>query len=528
MQNVGFLSLISWIVADARRPAPLSKWPVSSKNTGTPPADFPARKIMRRGEDGRSGTNTAANSEGPSKATSEVGGGSGSDGGNEGNEGETKEKSTLTREEREARYREARQRIFGSAEPTEGDSTDAIPSVEDKDVSRSSSTSGKKKTKKQRNYDDDFEARSSSRFSPFHSQQYSMSGFGGEQPVYYGYAAQPPNQQFPGIGAPSSNYGGGYPIMAPQDPQSQFGWANQQYATANNGMGYPVYNPAQNGYDLTGDFQRMGMQSPTLQSQVTPKMANAPVAQEPFQSQNMPMNGWSPMAQRTYAGVQAPFTPNGPGNRPMTAPMQGPPQCQYPYGQLPASPYNGIPNRNQHPVPGSFNRQQFNPQSQAFVPGGRNAPFQMQGQMSPLATQGMNGYNHGYPMGGPTQSPGSMHNSSPTVSQGQIPGYGSPQNMHMQSPSNVKSSGPNAMPMSPGSSQGNSSIAKWGTPSHLPPRPPAPQQQGNKFTLSGNGAFPALPSSLPPRAPSGNGNGMIGTNFNGTGLDIASNTGSAK
>jgi hypothetical protein len=129
----------------------------ATKSANTPPVDLPARKIMRRGDETKSGTNTTANSENPSKATSEA---DGSDGGNDGG-GKSKDKSAMTREEREARYREARQRIFGNTQSDETD-LEVATSTEEKDASRSSSTSGKKKNKKQRNLDDDdgFEARS--------------------------------------------------------------------------------------------------------------------------------------------------------------------------------------------------------------------------------------------------------------------------------------------------------------------------------------------------------------------------------
>src|SRR4051794_38511417 len=94
-----------------------------AKGASTPPVELPARKIMRR-DDGKSGTNTTSNSQNPSKTTSEVGG---SDGSNDGND---KDKAALTREEREARYKEARQRIFGSAEAEEGEATEGAGSGE--------------------------------------------------------------------------------------------------------------------------------------------------------------------------------------------------------------------------------------------------------------------------------------------------------------------------------------------------------------------------------------------------------------
>lgn len=480
---------------------------------------------MRRGGDGKSGTNTAANSGGPSKTTSEADGGSGSDGGNDDN----KDKSALTREQREARYREARQRIFGSAESAEGEAPDPTGSGEDKDVSRSSSASGKKKNKKQRNYDDDFEARS--RFNAYYPHPYSIPGYGGDPAMYYaGFPAQMQNPQFSGMNpnmSPPPNYGSGYPVAMPQDAQTQYGWPGQQYPSPNTPMAYPNYGPVQNGYDLSADFQQsMQFQSPGMPSQMTPKMTNPPMASYPdtYQPQPQPppmtMNGaWTQMSPRpAFSTTQPPYSQNGPGNRPIPAPIQGPGPGQYPYGQFPTSPYNGMPNRNQHPLPGSFNRQQFNPQSQAFIPGGRNAPYQMQPNMAQMPPQGMNGYAS-YPMSAVNPMGNPMMNTSPPMAHAQA--YGTPQGMQNNNPAVNR---PNNMGLSQtpqmvssqmaaphqSSSQSDqtqrgqemqSSIAKWGTPAHLPPKPPAPAQtQAAKFNIPGNNNF----SSSLPRVPGNN------------------------
>ncbi|KAF2117534.1 hypothetical protein BDV96DRAFT_643907 [Lophiotrema nucula] len=502
-----------------RIPPPLSGIPVSSKNGNTPPVDLPARKIMRRGGEGKSGTNTTANSEGPSKSTSEAGGGSGSDGG----EGNEKEKSALTREEREARYREARQRIFGNAEIEEGDSTEALNSGEEKDMSRSSSASGRKKTKKQRNYDDDgFEARS--RYTTFYPQQYAMPTFGGDTGAYYGgYSGPIQNQQYPGIngnGSPPPPFNGGYPMM-PQDAQPSYGWTGQPYPGSNGSMAYPNYPNMQNGYDISSDFQR-GMQSfqtAGMPSQVTPKMANVPMAsyQDTYQPQPMPMNpGWSPMNQQpSYPMAQPPYAQNAPSNRPMSAPTQSLPNNPYPYGAFPTSPYNGKPNRNQHPIPGSFNRQQFNPQSQAFVPGGRNGPFPMQPNMSPMPPQPMNGYGNFQMPTTPQMSspmPNQMPRPSPPITYQQT--FGSPRGGQQVNPvplqannaqmPQIASSQVATAPTSGSSSTSipaQSSIAKWGTPSHLPPKPPPPAQPAApKFTLPVHNfsSIPRVPSNMAP------------------------------
>jgi hypothetical protein len=439
-----------------------------AKGASTPPVELPARKIMRR-DDGKSGNNTTANSRNASKTASEVDGSDGS------NDDKDKDKAALTREEREARYKEARQRIFGSAESEENDTTEANGSGEDKDkdVSRSNSAAGKKK-KKQRNYDDDdFQARS--RFNVYYPQQFPVPGYSGDNVVYYnGFPAPASNPQYQGMNSGSSpppTYSNPYPTTMPPDGQAQYGWPGQQYQPPNSSMAYPNYGPVQNGYDLSNDFQRgMSFQNAGMPSQVTPKMGNVPMApyQDTYQQpQHMAMApGWSQMPQQpSYPMAQGSYAPNGPGNRPMSAP-QGPMPNSYAYGQFPANPYNGKPNHHQHPIPGSYNRQQFNPQSQAFIPGGRNMPYQMQPSMS-QGPPSMNGYGYNYQMAGPNAMPHQVSRMSPPTAS--TPSFGSPQSV--QGNGSVGAMHRNgSQPHDPTSSN---SIAKYGTPAHLPAKPPA-------------------------------------------------------
>lgn len=461
----------------------------ATKGADTPPVDLPARKIMRRGDE-KSGTNTTANSENPSKATSEVGG---SDGGNDKEAGgKPKDKSTLTREEREARYREARQRIFGSAEAEENEHPDNNASTED--ASRSSSASGKKKNKKQRNVDDDdgFEARS--RFNAYYPGPYAAHGYSGDGTVYYnGFPGSVPNPQYAPMApnaSPPQSYNNGYPSMMPQEMQPQYGWPNQQYSSSNPPTMYP-YGSMQNGYDLSSDFQRgmQSFQSSNMPNQMTPKMTNASMAnyQDPYpqSSPSHSMNtGWPPSNQQSgYPLPQSPYPPNGSVNRPMPGPIQqGHMPSAYPYGQFAPSSFTGKNGRHQHPIPGSYQRPQFNPQSQAFVPGGHNMPYQMPPNVS-IPTQGMNGYG-GFQMPGNPQMPHQMSRSSPPSSNTQV--FGSPGHMN-----NNGAMGPSSLSSSQtGSSQNSvpaqSSIAKYGTPSNLPARPPPTQSHAPKFNLNGH------------------------------------------
>ncbi|GME63198.1 Single-stranded nucleic acid binding R3H [Neofusicoccum parvum] len=266
----------------------------------------------------------------------------------------------LTREEREAKYKEARQRIFGSAE--DGDLGESTNNSESKDMSRSSSAAGKKTKKKNRNNDDDgFEARS--QFSPYYPGQYGGPGYSGDAPpMYYGPYTNmvPPSTNMPQNGSAPMQYNNGYPVMVQQDPQQQFAWQYQQFGSPNQTMNATPYGaPMPMNYDISQDFQRMSFQ-PGNGSNQTPKMSNPTLAGFPDgynrpQSQGM-NQPWPMSGQMPYQ-----FAQQGYNDRPMSAG-----QNPYPYGQLPNPQFGN--NRNQHPLPGSFNRQQFNPQSQAFVP----------------------------------------------------------------------------------------------------------------------------------------------------------------
>lgn len=477
----------------SRMPPPLSSLPSSlSSGPETPPIIVPARKIMRRGESGGtpSGTNTTANSEGPSKTTSEAGADSGSDAG----QGPRK----LTREEREAKYKEARQRIFGSAE--DGDLGEAANN-ESKDMSRSSSAAGKKNKKKNRNNDDDgFEARS--QFSPYYPGQYGTPGYPSDgPPMYYGPYTNmvPPSTNMNPNGTPPMQYNNGYPVMVQQDPQQQFAWQYQQFGAGNGAMNAGPYgSPVPMNYDLSQDFQRMSFQ-PGNASNQTPKMSNPTLASFPdgYRPQSQGMNQpWQMSGQVPYQFAQQSYD-----NRPMSAG-----QNPYPYGQLPNPQFGN--NRNQHPLPGSFNRQQFNPQSQTFVPsfpgpgmrGG--APFGMPGQspqMGVVAPNMVNFPNFNMPMHQqqpprPSQPTSQPQFNRPPGNPAFVKNQG--QGMAHPLPQPVSAAHNQAQRSASGGSQ--SSIAKWGTPAHLPPKPPPPasMQPSQKFV---NGPPNRVPSGPPPQ-----------------------------
>ena len=201
---------------------------------------------------------------------------------------------------------------------------------------------------------------------------------------------------------------------------------------------------------------------------------------------------WPQMGpQASYPMAQGSYVQPGPGNRPMSAPHQAPMPGPYPYGQFPSNTYNGKPGRNQHPIPGSYNRQQFNPQTQAFIPGGRNMPYAMQPNMGQVQPH-MNNYG-GFQMSSQNPMPAQIPRLSPPATS--TPSFGSPQSMQGNN-SGTSMHRIASQSADPASSQ--SSIAKYGTPAHLPPKPPAPvpaQQSAPKFTLP---SMTRVPSSISP------------------------------
>lgn len=197
-------------------------------------------------------------------------------------------------------------------------------------------------------------------------------------------------------------------------------------------------------------------------------------------------SGWSQMPQQpSYPMAPSRYTPPGPSSRPMSAPHQPQGPGAYQYGQYPPNAYNGKPNRNQHPAPGSYTRPQFNPQTQSFIPHGA-MPYI--GQAQPQMT----GYG-GFQTPGHTHMSAQMPRLSPSATS--TPSFGSPQSMQGNSSAptinRIASQSGDA-----GLSQ--SSIAKYGTPSHLPAKPPAPlpaQQSAPKFSLPSMTRVPSNMSS---------------------------------
>ncbi|KAK5163414.1 hypothetical protein LTR04_002561 [Oleoguttula sp. CCFEE 6159] len=524
-------------------PPPISSF-FNASTMNTPPPVVTAKKIMRRGgEIGGSGSNTAANSQGASKTTSDAGGESGSD------EGQ-KNKGPQTREERQAKYNEVRQRIFGDME----DSETADVTNEAKDPSRSSSAGGnavgKKKGKKQRNNnDDEFEARSA--YNAYYATSYSAGlypSIPGDATYYGAYpvGAQPAQYIAPSPGhAMQQPYGTLYPQMMQQDP-SQYSWSPPGYEAGFSGLNLQqAYDqtPQQSAADLSTAFHRgMSLRSPNMHGQASPQRSNPVIGsyQGNHQPQTQSVNpSYHPISfqsqgpdrsQSPYRVPQAQFGHMSPSyyNRPTSSPGHSLPQSPYPYGQLPSAGHqnNKQVRSQQHPLPGSFNRPQFNPQSQAFVPGGQMGSYPAQSYSSHmnLAIPSTSNFPSFNPMPSQLQRQSSSHS--------QASSFGSPHlsqiNSSIQRSNGQSMSHPLPQPVfTPTSSAshtpapvatGQSSIAKYGAAASLPPKPPPPVE-GIQIPKFGEGqrAMPSYNYPATARLPS---NPMAG--FNRTGPLVGS------
>ncbi|KAI9796530.1 MAG: hypothetical protein M1833_006094 [Piccolia ochrophora] len=473
-----------------RLPPPLTGISNPPTSANTPPPTGPAMKIMRRGAsaqqartlpDKRSGTGFEEPSKSTSTASEEDGGAHTDNDIMTRNMESTielvvgKEKGSMTREEREAKYKEARERIFkgfggGEHEDENGGNE------EGKQISRSSSSAEKNVSsgRKQRHTNDDgFEARS--QYAAFYPpNQYSTQAYPG--PSSYGsYSPQPSayGSQVPGMS--QFNAQGSYnpsfsPNLAPS-PMQPYPISPSQFPS-----GAPM-NASQPPVSFSGYDQSQhqpGFHSQHSPSPFLPLSSPAPHAhpQAPAPAAQWPHHYPNPYVQ------PAPHQAHGASNM-MSSQMQPPshgPGISYPFGQLPNQ-HHGSQSNPHHPIPGSFNRHAFNPQTQSFVPGGHpSSQVASYGAPQPF----LNGMNFT-----PQQFGNNMQlafNTAHGHFQGQrsTSQYNSPPSSR---PNSSKHS-PNAPPPN-NTVQANkvgdanyhpmpNTLAKWGTPANLPPKPPAP------------------------------------------------------
>lgn len=375
-----------------RIPASLSSIASSTPSSSSPAPVVMPRKIMRRGEEGEYGPGSAA----PSKPTSEAG-------------SDSKDKNApanqkLTREEREEAYNRARQRIFGSADKGENQNQDG---EDDNGVSRASSvsakdraTGGKRKTKQRRDDNEGFESRSQfiawcgphaqtwapapAQYFPINTPQYSVPY---QQPQAYPTAVQPmyaPSQQYPPQMVPVANgYAPQYngipqAYVAPPAPQARPPPPQQTYQ-------HPNPPPMSGPYNVPVPSVPQPAW-PQQQQQQQPPPPPPPQVQPQPQPQLQ-----QPPAQPSQAQPQPAFT-QGAYPAPRGSPVPGHAGIPYPYGQLPVN-INPHDLKSQHPIPGSYNRQAFNPKTQSFVPG-NGIPMQVP---PPPGPYGGTSSHHGSP-----------------------------------------------------------------------------------------------------------------------------------
>ncbi|KAI9780831.1 MAG: hypothetical protein M1839_006458 [Geoglossum umbratile] len=454
---------------------------------------------------------SATRSESPSKATSEAGD-SGSDGDKDGmiSRAESisaKEKSNMTREEREAKYREARERIFKGFKESPDTPEDGASIADGKEMSRTSSNSGQDKShgagsrgvsRQRATNDDGFEARS--QFNVYYPPpQYPVPPFVGA--AAYGSFPIPSISAGAQIGAVP--FVGGQQQYIPTMPQAippngipQFPMQQQQFypgpVGGGRGQGFDQMSPM--GYPQTVQISRspQGLQQPSIpppqMSVMNPGTTNTFV---PSNRQPTLQNGqqWTHTPQLPYQnqfpgqGFPQPQPPPM-DRRNYSSPGNIPSQTQYPFGQLPNKPF--VPSspyvrqqqqhQHQHPVPGSYNRQPFNPQTQAFIPGGSFPTSQTNSngtQPYPPAAPGQFGTSPNIPSGFPRQGPSPIptnYGPQPVPAGNLNPNttYSAAMGPGPQGPPPVQSPNLNHL-----SRQAQGSISKWGS-SSLPKKPPPP------------------------------------------------------
>lgn len=413
-------------------------------------------KVLRRaGLDARQqsiGGSTAASSSAPSKATSDAGQETTSE------EGVTspmdctpsKDKSKLTREEREAQYKAARERIFGDfQEPAPSES--ASTGEHSASMSRSSSSSGKRKTRKVKTpKDDSFEARSAfipsytpmnmpsihQHYQPQYSEQTYQGSYQSSDPygpsMNYGTT---PTQSFPGYD-PNMSFNGPIPYGAPHgnnqfSPSESWGPVQSTASTSYFNYSQPPNSYQQNISPMAAQVNSQYMQQPHLGLQQNQPWLNNQY-QNPYPQQ--PVSGNTNPA--SWSAYQANSTMNN--------------SQPYAYGHLPGQNYGVNPPYNpQHPVPGSYSRSLFNPQTRSFVPnnassrnGGRN------GRKKPSPTSSQNRANSApksfgsdislpntLPAGSRSFDKGSSHSSSPQPKEDSLQQkYGAPAHLPKKPP----------------------------------------------------------------------------------------------
>lgn len=495
-----------------RLPPPLTGISNPPTSGNTPPPSGPAVKIMRRGaaDDQRSKGSPGEKSLGdlngrPSSASP---GDEDPDGTREGrDEPPPKERGNLTREEREAKYREARERIFKGFDETEND--DKGGGVEStKHSSRSSSRTGRGKSgnRRNRNNDDGFELRS--QYAAFFPPQQQGFQSYGAAPAFFPYTVQSPTFAANDVGGfaardlpmqtmvigqqpslqpvgtfPSSGHAYSEPSLdATAQPFPQSGHSNPTAYSRSNASS-PLAAPAEY---LASAFQPALLGSlPTAGRQAAYLLPSQP-----------PKTQWSSFPAHTSYQAEAPNGPAYPraNDSQNMASSHVVMASAYPYGQLPTQLQhsNGFRMNSQHPVPGSFTRRTFNPQTQPFVPGPRQAMVSAQPYPTqpPHATNFQNPYSQAPPLPASLEAP---INGAPHAMTSHLSAAHMPQSSNGARYGAAMQGAPNSLPAVHNSPQPDHH--------HHPPLASLPQAPHRKPTVTNEAPRWNHPASLPAKPP---------------------------
>ncbi|EXJ83797.1 hypothetical protein A1O1_07424 [Capronia coronata CBS 617.96] len=426
-------------------------------------------KIMRRGglalRQGSAGGSTPASSSVPSKATSEAGLDIGVEEGlmfpADGTP--NKDKSKLTREEREAQYKAARERIFGDFQESVT-SESASTGENSASMSRSSSSSGKRKSRKHKTpKDDSFEARSAfiPSYAPLHMQHMPAH----YQPQYAEQAYQAPYQSPPNGYGTGYNYGTtptqSYPSFEPSMPYNS---NNLGYMASNSQQFAPSDSWSSMQTPSSAECFNYSASSTGYQQNISPMMnqATGQFMSPTYPGMQQPQNWMNTQFQPPYQQPSAPTgsSMNSWSGFPSTTPLGN--TTSHAHGQLSGQQYSGNPAYNaQQPVPGSYSRSLFNPQTRSFIPsnamsrvGGRN------GRKKPSASSAQ----------------------IRTNSTSRPPAAAEPSGVAMFPPPRRFDQG--SITLSSANLQSDSLQQKYGAPAHLPKKPP-PSQVPTSYDVDG-------------------------------------------
>lgn len=375
----------------------------------------------------------------------------------------------MTREEREAKYAEVRERIFRDFPDSAKSEAGGEPTT---NMSRSSSTTGRKKPQRQRTpHDDDFEARS--QFNPYYpGMQYGNNGYPAYNPSAGdgSYSHQVPYMVGPGVSPPSGGYMSAGQNNAMYSGQVGMSNAPQFPAAMSPQMGNTAQwqapsAPQQSPFPGYSSMHQPGMMGPQASAKSSPAMNSFSTPHSPqfqqapsWNSGPFPGNYQQPSHQRNQ--------PPAPWSNYQTQAMT-PNMATYSYAQYPGQHLNSAMNNNGNPaMVGNFPRSHFNPQTRSFVPGS-------------AGTQRRPGKGAQHPM--------QSYGNRPQAIQPNWPRF--PESI----PNHTLDHSPNANAVRGPGTGSQTSIAKWGTPSHLPPKPP-PSEVSSSFEMKHRAASANLPA----------------------------------